>query len=57
MTSTDTARDEALAWIAGRLQFERLFDSLRAEYERTGEPVDLGRVILEVDEPATAEAA
>ena len=37
MTSIDTARDpdraEAVAWLAGRLQWERLLDELRDRHD------------------------
>jgi hypothetical protein len=41
MTSTDAARDHALAWLTGRLQWEQLLTDLHDRAEATGEPVDL----------------
>lgn len=49
----DTARDHALAWLTGRLQWERLLADLHRRADVDGEPVALDEW---VDEPA-AQAA
>lgn len=41
MTSTDAAREHALAWLTGRLQWEQLLTDLHDRAEAAGAPVDL----------------
>jgi hypothetical protein len=36
-----TPREEAIAWLAGQLRFERLLDDLHRRSEAAGGPVDL----------------
>jgi len=47
----DQNRDEALAWLAGRLRWERLLTELHQRTEATDEPRD---VPAEVQAPARA---
>ena len=39
MTSADPARDDALAWLTGRLRWERLLTDLHRRSEVLGDPV------------------
>jgi hypothetical protein len=57
MTShDDTARTEALAWLADRMAWERTLDQLVAEAEATGAPIDLSDRTVGADAPAAKAA-
>lgn len=59
MTSADHARDDALAWLTGRLQWERLLSDLHRRADVDGEPIALDDPTRTAPayEPAAAKAA
>lgn len=51
MTTTDTPRAEAVAWLVGRLRFERLLADLHQRADAAGAPVAIA------DEPPAVRKA
>lgn len=52
MTSTDAARARALAWLSGRLRWERLLADLHERAEGDGAPATVAAAAHEVREAA-----